>query len=145
MHSGSAAYDLVVVVDELSRSKKVITGYNNKQVEGLDLLLEEGLDFFMEIYGTVVDAHYVIDEVSKDRIVPHDEDNEQTQYHCWVQVIITGLTDSEIDFDVTIQEKWPADLVEQINEACDRVESDNLKGYDVNPVNSGPRWSKYNE
>jgi len=135
MKSGSAAYWLPATVSSIDEQKHAYTGYNSTSVFELDAFLNRGLGYFMDIYGTVVDAYYVTQEVVQDKDGNYDFHN---------RIVVTSLIDGEAEFEDATHEHWPMDLAEQMKEAGNSVTSNKLVKYDLNPVEDGPIWSRLN-
>lgn len=135
MKSGSATYWLPITVDSIDRIPKQYEGYQGNAHPGIDEWVTEGLDYFTDIYGSVVDAHYITETVSN---------NSEGNYDFITMIVVTGMTDSEGDFEETIHEHWPVDLIEQLTQATERASMDGIVGYDLNPIRPDPVWSKFN-
>lgn len=136
MISASAAYWTPVVVDNISKPPGRYEGYIETKHKDVDKLFSNALDNFMDIYGTVVDAHYVVEDVSE---------NDSGSYNFTVITVVTGLVDSELDFEDNIYDHWPTDITEQLHVTLDELELDGIVGYDLSPTNAEPLWSKFNQ
>lgn len=144
MKSATAAYWLPVTVSTVHRRPSKLIGYRSKREHNIsveeslyciDEWVKESLDFFKSIYGSVVDAHYVVEDVRRG-------DNGKYDFH--LALVITGIVDSEEDFQKKVFTNWGLDLAESFQEHSDMTEESIITGYDLNPIQDEPQWSKYN-
>lgn len=144
MKSATAAYWLPVTVSTVHRRPSKLIGYQSKRehdvsaeqsLYGIDEWVKESLDYFKSIYGSVVDAHYVVEDVRRG-------DNGKYDFH--LALVVTGLVDGEQDFQEKVFNNWGLDLVESFKEHSNMTKTSIITGYDLNPLQDEPQWSNYN-
>lgn len=133
--SATAAYWMPVTLRSVEHKPSMYEGFGHNAPGELDDWLEEGLDMFSDIYGTVIDAYYLVSEVIH---------NEQGNYDFILDIVVTGMVDSEVDFEDNILNHWPKDIVEQLKVANENYTLGNVIGCDYNPILNNPEWDKLN-
>jgi len=136
MNSATSAYWMPVTLKEVDRRPSSYEGFGNNNPEELDAWFNQALDMFTDIYGTVVDAYHIVSEVRT---------NENSNYDFIINIVVTGLVDSEADFEDNILDHWPTDIVEQLKVASDEFVLANVVGYDYNPIMNNPEWEQYDQ
>jgi len=135
MKSATAAYWMPVTVSGIRYKHTRYEGFDGKTHDGIDKWFTKALDYFTDIYGTVVDAYYMVSEVRT---------NEQGNFDFLLSIVVTGLVDSEVDFEDNTLKCWPKDIVEQLKVTYDDFSFESVVGYDYNPILNNPEWKKYN-
>jgi len=144
MKSATAAYWLPLTVLSIDERPSTQIGYQAKRehdlsdeqsLYGIDEWVKESLDYFKSIYGSVVDAHYVVEDIRR-------VDGGRYDFH--ISLVVTGLVDSEDDFQKKVFTNWGLDLAESLQEHSDMTNNSMVTGYDLNPIQDEPQWSKYN-
>lgn len=125
-----------VVVENVEGEMSRHVGYGGLKQEDVDVWLSESLEYFTDIYGTVVDAHYTVERVNE---------NEEGTYDYILNIVVTGIVDSDGDFGDCVHDLWPADLVEQLRVATERVDMSGIVGYDLNPIQNDTIWCKFDD
>lgn len=136
MKSGTAAYWLPVTVDSIDHTPQEYEGFGTANYSEIHDWITDALDVFKHIYGSVIDVYYVVDRV----FISRDQN-----YDFMINIVVTGITNSELDFDNKISNQWPSDLVEQLKVAFPADGYDSFVGYDLNPITSDPVWSNFNQ
>lgn len=125
-----------VTLKEIDRMPSSYEGFCNNNPEELDDWFNTALDMFTDIYGTVIDAYYMVSDVRT---------NQNCNYDFIINIVVTGLVDSECDFEDNILDHWPTDIVEQLKVASDEFELANVVCYDYNPITYDPVWKQYDQ
>ena len=144
MKSGTAAYWLPMEVrsSELDGQPNKHTGYAGKQLqsakgEGVQYFLDTALSSFSDLYGCVVDTHFIIENIEKSK-------NGDT-YDAHASIVVTGMVDGETHFAECIENAWPIDLSDQLHTYYTEKDVDYIVSFDTNPMQNGrPQWSQYN-
>jgi hypothetical protein len=136
MRTGTAFYWMPVTFNSIRYKGSTYQGVSGKKLDALEEWFGEGLDNFNYIYGTVVDAYYYVDDVSL---------NEKSRWDFIINIVVTGIVDSETHFYDVTNDEWPKDIIEQLKTANEDVSSGNIMGWDYNPVLNGPIAERYNE
>jgi len=135
MKSATATYWMPVTVRQIEHKPSRYEGFGENTPDEINNWFSKGLEYFTDIYGTVIDAYYMVGEVRT---------NKQGNYDFLLNIVVTGLVDSEVDFEDNILDHWPKDIVEQLKVINEDFSFNNIIGWDYNPVLNNPEWEKYN-
>lgn len=135
MKSATATYWMPVTVRQIEHKPSRYEGFGESTPNEIDEWFTQGLENFTHIYGTVVDAYYMVGEVIT---------NEEGNYDFMLNIVVTGLVDGPFELRENIYDYWPKDIVEQLKVISKDFSFNNIIEWDYNPVLNNPEWEKYN-
>jgi hypothetical protein len=135
MNSATVAYWFPVSVNDVQEKPRLYEGYSATAEPPFDPWISQALDIFEQIYGSVIDCHYVVESVRL---------SETDNYDFILSVVVTAMVDSEADLEDKSRDHWPKDIVEQLRVTAEERELPEVVGYDYNPICSEPIYTKLN-
>lgn len=135
MNSATVAYWFPVTVNDVQKAPRLYEGYSATAEPSFDPWISQALDFFNQIYGSVIDCHYVVESARF---------TETENYDFILNIVVTAMIDSEVDLENKSRDHWPKDIVEQLRVTAEERELPEVVGYDYNPIRSEPVYTKFN-
>lgn len=135
MRTATASYWIPIQVREPPEPHGRYTGFQGKKYKPLDEFMSQVIEDMTHIYGNIAGMYYIVEKIT---------DGEFDSCHFHLQVTITGVVAGDADADDYIDEKWPMDLEEWFTERWDEQTSNDLLGYDLNPMLQGPTTTFHN-